>query len=649
MFFKRLIKNWQKPSASAILTPKKEQAETSTTAETFLTHGNSFIRDERFTEAADCYRKAIQIDPNNAIAHVLLGHALIESGQPDDAHVFLCNAVVLQPENIDAHYMLGCIAKEKGDDAQVAHELEFVIRKNPKFEFAYSDLCFSLFRMGKFTQAHEFITQGIENFPHNAHFYFLQGNLFAETGAYQEGTDSFLQVLKLQPEHAEALANLAQCQRHLGFVDDAVQNLKKALQLQPHRATWHSNLLLTLQYQGLLSKTELFEEHLHFSKRFESPLLLKRIPHTPRDHAKKRIKLGYVSGDFRNHSLAFFIEPPLRDHDRSKFEIFCYYTFPVHDEVTQRLRSLSDHWRSCSDWSDDQLAEEIRTDGIDVLIDLSGHTGHNRLLVFARKPAPLQMTWLGYQATTGLSAMDYRITDSSMDPPGTSEPFHTEKLLRIESAACFQPSVKSPDVNSLPALTNEFFTFGSLNNPAKITPQLLEAWSEILLQTNNTRILIAGLPRSAHDAMRENFNKKGIEARRLTLQEPLPFYDYLLLHQTIDLALDTFPYNGGTTSLHGLWMGIPMVTLMGKQPVERAGSAMLGGFGLNEFITTEWPEYIQKAIYFSNNLEHLSSVRKVLRKRMATSLVQKSREFTASLENSIAAALRAQNGVSLPP
>jgi len=635
MFFKRLIKNWGKISAAKISTPSAKETENSPSVETFLKQGNSFIRDERPAEAVECYRRAIQIDSNNAAAHVLLGHALIELGQPDEAHIALSSAVVLQPENIDAHYMLGCIAKEKGDDAQAAVELGFVIQKNSKFEFAYADLCFVLFRLGKLGQAHDVIRQGLENFSTNAHFYFLRGNLFAETGAYQEGADSFLQVLEWQPQHAEALANLAQCQRHLGLVDDAVQNLRRALQIQPDRASWHSNLLLTLQYQGVLSKAQLFEEHLGFSKRFEEPLLAQRISHLPRDPAKKRIRLGYVSGDFRNHSLAFFIEPPLRDHDRSKFEIFCYYTFPIHDEVTQRLRRLSDHWRSCSDWSDDQLAEAIRADGIDVLIDLSGHTGHNRLLVFARKPAPLQMTWLGYQATTGLSAMDYRITDAAMDPPGTSESFHTEKLLRIESAACFQPSADSPLVNALPALENNIFTFGSLNNPAKITPQLLDAWLEILLQTNNTRILIAGLPKASHSAMREKFIRRGIAAHRIKLQEPLPLKDYLLLHQIIDLALDTYPYNGGTTSLHGLWMGVPMVTLKGSQPLERAGAAMLSSFGLNEFITTERDEYVQRAIYFSQELQELSRVRETLRHKMEVSLTKKSKDFTKSLEGNI--------------
>lgn len=635
MFFKRLIKNWGKAGATEITQADDKEAVISPTAEGLLKEGNHFIRAEKPAEAADCYRKAIQLDPDNATAYVLLGHALLELVQPNDAYAALSSAIALQPENTDARYMLGCIAKEKGNDAQAAVELSLVIQKNSKFEFAYADLCFVLFRMGKFGQAHDVILQGIENFPKNAHFYFLRGNLFAETGAYQEGADSFLQVLEWQPHHAEALANLAQCQRHLGLVDDAVQNLKKALQLQPDRASWHSNLLLTLQYQGMLSKAQLFEEHLGFSKRFEEPLLAQRIPHPPRDPARKRIRLGYVSGDFRNHSLAFFIEPPLRDHDRSKFEIFCYYTFPIHDEVTQRLRRLSDHWRSCSDWSDDQLAKAIRTDGIDVLIDLSGHTGHNRLLVFARKPAPLQMTWLGYQATTGLSAMDYRITDAAMDPLGTSESSHTETLLRIESAACFQPSVDSPTVNSLPALDNGFFTFGSLNNPAKITPQLLDAWFEILLQTNNTRILIAGLPRGNHKAMREKFTQKGIAAHRLKLQEPLSFNDYLLLHQTIDLALDTFPYNGGTTSLHGLWMGVPMVTLMGSQPLERAGASMLGGFGLHQFITREWNEYVRRAIDISLDPTSLSLIRKDLRHRMGTSLVEKSKAFTKSLEDSI--------------
>lgn len=596
--------------------------------------GNALMQDGKLDEAIVLYRQAIAAAPHQASGYICLGYALLEMRSLDESEEALRQAAALQPRNADARFMMGNIAQQRGDDAGVVRELGAVLDIDPAFEYAYADLCLALFRLGQIDRAHEVVATGIEHFPENPQLHFYQGNLFAVTGAYQEGVNRFLRVLALQPDHAEALANLANCQKHLGAVDDAIASLRHAISLQPDRAAWHSNLLLTLQYHGSLDRQALFQEHLRFAEQFEAPLRAEWKPHPVRA-PKSRLRVGYVSGDFRRHSLAYFIEPTLRHHDRLEVEVFCYYTFSIHDEVTARLQSLSDHWRSCADLTDEALAQQIRDDRIDVLVDLSGHTGHNRLLAFARKPAPVQMTWLGYQATTGLSAMDYRITDVGMDPPGMSEAFHSEKLLRVASAACFQPAPDSPPVNTLPALSGAPFTFGCLNNPAKTTSSVLDAWAEILRRVPNARLLMGGIPQHAHSRTQQEFEQRGISPSRLMLREPLPFADFMELHHSIDLCLDTFPYNGGTTSLHALWMGVPMVTLGGTLPVERAGTSMLGGFGLSEFATDNWQAYVDTAVQATARCNELNAIRQALRQNMHSALVAQASTLTRSMEQAM--------------
>ncbi|MDP4075695.1 tetratricopeptide repeat protein [Acidovorax sp. A1169] len=611
--------------------PNDAEVEAAQRARELQKQGNALMQSGQLNEAVACYRQATVVAPQHAAGYIGLGYALLQMQSLDEAEAALRQAVALQPRNVDARFMLGNIAQQRGDDEEVVNEMLVALEIDPTFEYAYIDLGPALFRLGRFDVAHQVLAEGTKRFPNNAQLHFYRGNLFAEQHTYKEAVDCFQCALGIEPEHATALANLSTSKSKLGAMDGAVSDLRKALALQPDKASWHSNLLLTLQYQGKLSRQELFEEHLAFAERFEAPLR-PQWPTHQRTAEHERLRIGYVSGDFRYHSLAFFIEPTLRHHDRTRVEVYCYHAFPGIDDVTLRFQALVDHWRPCAGLTDQALAQQILEDEIDILIDLSGHTGYNRLLAFAHKPAPIQMTWLGYQATTGLHGMDYRITDASMDPPGMSEAYHSEKLLRIDGAASFQPAAESPSVNRLPALSGLPFTFASVNNPAKITPAALDAWSEILRSAPASRLLMAGLRPEPQIQMLREFEARGIHPERLLLQEPIPFSDYLQMHHRIDLILDTFPYNGGTTSLHALWMGVPMVTLGGSLPVERAGTSMLAGFGFSEFATTSWEEYVAKAVHFSKQLALLDSVRQSLRNRMDTTLVEQGLALTRSLE-----------------
>jgi protein O-GlcNAc transferase len=321
-----------------------------------------------------------------------------------------------------------------------------------------------------------------------------------------------------------------------------------------------------------------------------------------------------VSGDFREHAVAHYFGPVVENHDKACVEVFCYSNHPRVDAVTRRLMAHADHWRSLVGLSDDDAAAIVQRDAIDVLVDLSGHTGYNRLLVFARKPAPVQVTWMGLPCTTGLAAMDYRLTNSGLDPEGVTDPYGTETLVRLSAPACYAPP-DLPPLRELPALANGFVTFASFNDISKVSPVTYRAWAAILSRLPSARlVLVCDAQSSAH--ARETLIANGVEAARLTFFDKLPFADYLALHGSVDLALDTFPYNGSTTTRMALWMGVPVVTLPGATPISRAGYALQAGAGLHAFIAKDEDDYVETALRWSTDLSALAEVRRTMRSRL---------------------------------
>jgi predicted O-linked N-acetylglucosamine transferase (SPINDLY family) len=324
--------------------------------------------------------------------------------------------------------------------------------------------------------------------------------------------------------------------------------------------------------------------------------------------------IGYVSGDLCDHPVARFIGPVFETYSRSEFQVFCYSNRRVEDAVSARMRESTDCWRNVSALSDDELANLIRDDGIDILVDLSGHTALNRLLVFARKPAPVQVTMIGYMQTTGMTAMDYRITDEALDPIGTSEHLSTEELIRLPAgAAPFQPPPDCPPVDELAALKNGYVTFASFNNLTKITPEVTETWARVLQAAPGSKMLIVGRNGSPVGAA---VCSHGIAPERLEILERQPMQAYLALHNRVDLILDAFPYNGGTTNLIAAWMGVPFVTIAGNTTVSRVGEAVLKLLGLPELVATGTAEYVRKAADTVKDLDRLSHLRSVMRPRL---------------------------------
>ncbi len=599
------------------------------TAEISWRNANAHLANDLLPEAIAGYRDAILYAPDVSAYRVALGFALMKAQMPDDATAVLLNAIDRGSKDPDAHYLLGSLAEGRGNDDIAVANFRAALALDATLVPAYIGLTAALFRTGELGPALATVERGLEEFPDNEEFQFYRANVLAEMGDLDAAVHGYEKALAVRPGYAEALANLSHCQRQQGKIEISLTNLRRAIELQPGNPAWHSNLLLTLQYGNSLSPQDLFAEHVRFAELFEKPL---RISRQKNKAAQARIKIGYVSGDFRHHSLAYFIAPVLRHHNRATVEVYCYYTHPVHDTKTRQLQGLADVWRSCAKMSDDAMAQQIRDDGIDILIDLSGHTGYNRLLVFARKPAAVQMTWLGYQSTTGLSAMDYRITDYGMDPPGQTEIYHTEKLLRLDIGAVFQPDPSSPPVNTLPSLSSDTFTFACFNNLAKITPQFIDAASRILHGSSAARLVLGNMTDESRSEMVHFFSLRGIGPDRLQLLPKMSLTDYLRAHHIVDLGLDTFPYNGGTTTIHSLWMGVPVLALKGNMPVSRVGDGLMRGIGLGQFSCDGLEGYVEQALAWIDQRQELQKIRQELRARMSSAMMDRAQYLTSELE-----------------
>lgn len=598
-----------------------------------LRAANAAIAKDDFVEAAKNLKLLADSGSKNPNVYESYGYVLLNLKNYDTAKAILQLALKLAPYSADAYYMLGkvCVYLQEPDVAERAWASCYALTH--ELEALYCDYCLLLFSKGKMEQAKSLMRSGIEHYPENADFHFYQGNLNTELTDYEGAIASYQKSIALNPNAEHLLPNYANALKHTGNLALSIALAKQSVDLAPASAKILSNYIFTIQYSSAFSKEEKFAAHLDYAKKFEAPLLTYWGNYQNSLKPHRKIRIGYVSGDFRNHSLIFFIEPVLSNHDKSRFEIYGYYAYPVHDLVTLRIQSYFDQWVDCHGVPDDVLAERIRTDEIDILIDLSGHTGYNRLLTFARKPAPVQMTWLGYQATTGLSAIDYRITEEALDPLGKSENFHSEMLLRLPSSGTFSPYPESPTVNQLPALKSTVFTFACLNNPAKITDEAIALWSKILVKSPASRLMIGNAIPALVEKLTAQFALNGVSADRFVFQPKVGLLGYLALHHQIDLALDTFPYNGGTTTFHSLWMGVPILALEGDTALSKVGTSIMTGLGLSQFCCTTKQRYVDQAVALATQLPELAAVRLALRPQMAVVLEGLASSVTQNLEN----------------
>ena len=586
----------------------------------------------RFDDAVALIGRSTELQNSNPYSFNYLGEAHLELGQLDKASTCFQRALGLKADYAEAHLNLGVALAGLGrpEDAQRCYRqaLEF----DAGNVFALNNLGNALRETGRLDEAESSFRQALARSPELAAAHCNLGATLADAGRLAEAEGHYRDALACKPEFPLALDNLGLVQMRLGRLAEAERSFREAIALDPDYLSARVSLVSLQNYLPERTPGDIYAEHVEFGRRYDA--LLDPRPHGNLPQRERRLRIGYISGDLRDHATAFFIEPVLAGHERREFEIFCYYNHSRSDKVTVRLRGLADCWRDVALLGDEALANLIRADAIDIMVDLSGHTAYNRLTALARKPAPVQATWLGYLNTTGLKAIDYRITDGRAAPEGLFEAFHSEVLLRMpDSQWCYQPPEICPRVVPPPCIEAGTITFASFSKLAKIGSPVIELWSRLLERVPQSRLVIVAQGVSAASAqIVSEFNRGGIGVERLLLLDAGPFETYLAQHSEVDVMLDTFPYTGGTTTCHALWMGVPVVSLAGRTVTSRGGSSLLQAVGLGELVAESPDEYVRIASELAGDSRRLADLRLSMRDRVSRSPLTDGVTFTRNLE-----------------
>ena len=594
----------------------------------------------RPVDAEACFRRASQIRPKHAETHNNLGNTLVVLGRLGDAEACFRRALQLRPHFPEAHNNLGSSYRARGLLAEARVSFERALRLRPDYAEGHSNLGEVCLAMGLLAEAETSFRAALRLKPDLSGVHNNLGTVQLVQGNLGEARASFQQAVQRSPRYATAHNNLGNVHLALGQVADAGASYRMALQIQPDFPEAHSNLLLSLAYGDDVPNDAVLDAHRQYGARVGTPYEGRWPDHSSQvssGGADRRLRVGYVSPDLREHSVAYFIAPLLRQHDRDAVEIFCYANVARPDAVTESLQQHSAHWLSTVGMTDASLAERIVADRIDILVDLAGHTAGNRLPVFARKPAPLQISWLGYPNTTGLHAIDYRLIDAITDPPGEADSFAIETLLRLEHGfLCYEPANNAPDPLEPPCVATGTITFGSFNNPAKLSAGTLDAWVRILATVPHSRLLLKGRGFGDELARRQfiaRFAKQGGDPQSVVLLgQTERTSDHLAVYQEMDIALDTFPYNGTTTTCEALWMGVPVVTVAGDRHAGRVGASLLTQVGLTELIATSMQRYVEIASALAADVARLRALRATMRERMAASSLCDAKAFARKIE-----------------
>jgi protein O-GlcNAc transferase len=552
-----------------------------------------------FDEAEASYRRALILAPDHAAAHNSLGHLLFTRQRIDEALTCFNRAIELAPDFAQAQCNAGTALLLKGAYVDAVAPLRRAVELDANHAIAHVNLAMALQSMHRVDEAADIIERAVPLMP------------------------------------APALNALGLLRMEQGRMTDAIECFRRSTKLDPANPDAHSNLLLALNHAEDVALDEFVAEHLRWAEKFETPLAGQRRPHDNERSPDRPLRIGYVSADFRQHPVGFFIEPAIAGHHRGRFSVFCYSDIGAGagDDLTRRLRQSADTWRVIAGQDDDRVAEMIRQDGIDILVDLAGHTARNRLRVFARKPAPVQVSYLGYSATTGLSAMDYLLADDLLTPSGMFEGRSSETIVRLPRAyVCYTPAANLPAVGPLPAESAEFVTFGSLNRLSKVTPRVFEAWARIVQRTPESKLLLHADAGRHLDAVRARWQQLGLSLGRLEIVHRIALDQFFALFNRIDIALDPFPHNGGKTTRDALIMGVPVVTLCGELPISRSSLSCLAPLGLEHLVAKNVEQYVSIATDLAADLPGLAELRRTLRPRMMASPLTDAAAYVDDLE-----------------
>jgi predicted O-linked N-acetylglucosamine transferase (SPINDLY family) len=589
----------------------------------------------RLEEGIEQFKTAIRLNPTIADTHNNMGTAFTHLRRFEEAGACFQTAVDLKPDHVEAINNLGSTLNSLGRSDDAVALFKKAVELKPEFVEAHSNLAISLSNLGQKAEALEAVDAALKLRPRLSKEHFMRGLILRDLRRTDEGVEAIRTALNLEPNNVGALTALGYSLLERGDIDEAMDALKRSIELNPDPQT-HSNVLMTINYHPGYSQADLLKAHKSWADLHELPHVKNWKPHDNDRSPDRRLRIGYVSPDFRGHSVSYFLEPILQNYDRDQFELYAYAHMSTTDMHTWRLRAQIEQWREISARPPDEVAAQIREDRIDILIELAGHTGNNALAVFARKPAPVQINMIGFPSTTGLSSMDYRITDALCDPPGQTDPFNTESLIRLPDIFwCYRPPDNCPEVASLPADETGQITFTSVNNFTKVTPDVQRMWAQVLKAVPNSRLILQTSALSSEHTqttVKARFAESGVDTGRLEFRPWSDFDQYVKLLERSDMTLDPYPFNGGTTTCHSLWMGAPVITLAGDRHASRMGLSMMTAIGLPEFVAHTPDDYVNIAVRFANDLPRLREIRAGMRDRLTASPLLDAPTYTRNLE-----------------
>lgn len=594
-------------------------------------------KQDAITQALADYRSVQAYLPNSADVHYKIAKTLRLMDKKNDAEAAYRRAIELEPAHILALSDCADLLLETGRNEQAIAMYQAALLLADGKAVTYNSIGMALHSMGKVDEAMRSFQRALEIEPRYTNAHCNMSICLMNLGRLDESLESTTKTLQIDTNHLQANTNMSSVLFSMGRIEEAINHSRLTLKNNPQWEYLHSNLLFQISHSGQLDPAAMFAEHLRFGDQFEAPLRAAWPRHANVRDPERRLRIGVVSADLYSHPVADFVTPIMENLCHAPgLEILAYANSQHDDAVSRHMQGLVSVWRQVELLSHEELAQLITSDAIDILIDLSGHTGHNRLLAFARKPAPLQASWIGYPGTTGLQAMDYYLSDRFFSPPGLLDDQFTEKLVCLPACAPFLPSQNAPPINPLPANENGYITFGSFNRASKLSPEVIARWSQLLRALPTAKMLLAAMPDThISDRLRSWFAREGISADRLSFHARTNTHDYLALHHLVDICLDTFPYTGGTTTCHALWMGVPTLTIPGLNLPSRASAAANLQMGLDEFIAHDAEDFVTKGLQVAGDIPHLTALRAGMRARLESSVIGQPALIAAGVESAL--------------
>jgi protein O-GlcNAc transferase len=585
----------------------------------------------RWTEAAAALRQAVARREDFPMAWHTLGLTLRISGDLTGAIEAFRKAVQYKPDNFESLNDLGVTLAMSRRISEAVDVFRKAVGLAPDRPDGLNNLANALIELRRWDEAMPHVRRALELRPDLPQAHANLGNALRGKGLPEEAMAHFKKAMQLAPPGVDAAINLITCLRDLGQPEEAMEVERYILQVDPENFVANTNHLFHLHFDPREDPASIYRQHADWNQRVALPHSKSVALHANDRTENRRLRIGYVSPDFRTHCQAYFTFPLLSNHDHKAFEVFCYASVIDPDDNTRKLKKFADVWRDCLGKSDEEVAEMIRADRIDILVDLTMHMANSRTMTFARRPAPVQVAWLAYPGTTGLTAIDYRITDPFLDPPGEGDSHYSEKSIRLPHTFwIYRPLDQWPEVNPLPAKTNGYVTFGCLNASRKINDRILSLWSKVLSKVPNSRLIMLYPPGEGRQRVVE---KLGVTPDRVEFVAYQARNEYRRTYNRIDIGLDTLPYNGHTTSLDSFWMGVPVVTRVGWTVVGRAGWSQLNNLRLTELVARTDEEFVQTAANLAADLPRLADLRATLRSRMEKSPLMDAPRFARDMES----------------